>query len=185
MSERIGVFDVSFDGNTATMQYRKQASVEVYEDEDHEIIVEVLQSKRGTGAARAIVKTTAEWEAMADYIPAKGAILCYSDFTTDEAGKAVPGIKIGDGSTVIGELPFAAAGFAANVLTLTEEEALDILGGEPEPQPTPDPDNILTEEEVLAILNGEIDEPDSGEGGGADSNIMTEEEAIQILLSDE
>ena len=182
MSEQIGVFDVSFDGNTATMQLRKQATVEVYEDEDHEIIVEVLQSKRGTGAARAIVKTTAEWDAMPDYTPGRGLILCYSDYTTDEEGKAVPGIKIGDGVNVIGALPFVGSNTAAKILTLTEEEALEILGGEPIP---PEPQEILTDEEVLEILNGDDASSSSAPANGGDHDILTEEEVLQILESDD
>ena len=130
-----------------------------------EIIVEVLQSKRG--AARAVVKTTAEWEANPDYVPALGAILAYSDFEkkTDSQGieRDVPGLKIGDGVSKIGELMFVGTNEMAKVLT--SEEVAEILGEPCPPGPGPEPPpfpGILTDEEILEILNHDPSDPPDG-----------------------
>ena len=154
-----------------------------------EVIVEVLQSKRGSGAARAIVKTTAEWEAKPDYVPGLGAILAYSDFseTTTETGekKYIPGIKIGDGKTKIGDLMFAGANEAAEVLSVEEVE--EILGDPVPPGPVP-PEDILTHDEILEILDADEQGNTSNEAVSNDTpvegdrnDILTDSEILAIL----
>lgn len=56
-----------------------------------------------------IVKTTAEWQAMVNYIPPKGTILVYSDaqtMTKNNTTVNVPGIKIADGLAYGIDQPF-------------------------------------------------------------------------------
>ncbi len=164
-----------FDASIVMERLKEQATVEVVRDPNQpNVVVEVIQSKRGTVVAKAIVKSTAEWEAASDYVPESAAIIVYSDFEElkGENGerKAIPGIKIGDGKTVVGDLPFAAASVAAEVLAMTETEVLNVLSDG-------DDSGVLTEDEVIEIL-------DSDEESHASDNpidVLTEEEVLSIL----
>lgn len=50
--------------------------------------------------------TTAEWATAGLEISEAGAIYVYSDASTDINGNSIPGIKVGDGSAYIVDLPF-------------------------------------------------------------------------------
>lgn len=168
-----------FDASIMTERLKEQATVEVVRDPNQpNIVVEVIQSKRGTVTAKAIVKSTAEWEAASDYVPEFAAIIVYSDFEELEGEngerKAVPGIKIGDGRTVVGDLPFAAASVAAEVLAMTEAEVRQVLSEGDDQSWSSD---VLTEQEVLDIL--ESDEQSAA--GDSSSDVLTEDEVLSIL----
>lgn len=69
--------------------------------------------------------TTAEWEAQTDLVPAQGSIYIYSDYAVG-AEQSIPGIKVGDGESLLSELAFATggssdlpAGNAGDILTST------------------------------------------------------------------
>ena len=169
------LFNAEIDGE----RLKRQAQVEVVRDPDqHPVEVIVLQSKRGGGGGTAtVIKTTAEWEALPNYVPKRGEIDVYSDYMTktDCHGNTIyiPGLKIGNGSTVIGGLPFAGASMVAELLTLSEHEMLNILN-----HVYPDPhDNIMTDEELEEILDS--DDPVPAEHGSDD--ILTDEELLDIL----
>lgn len=73
----------------------------------------VLSPNLPQGGVNVTSKTTAEWNAATGYIPAKGEIIVYSDRRTivkDEGTIVVPGVKIGDGSSYVGDLPFLDEG---------------------------------------------------------------------------
>lgn len=60
------------------------------------------------------VGTIASWAANADYIPADGEIIIYSN--KDVVNNTnIPGLKIGDGVTAVGTLPFISAGYATKL----------------------------------------------------------------------
>lgn len=58
--------------------------------------------------------TTENWELHADFVPFCGELVIYTDkeVYTDDQGELVyvPGIKIGDGATAVGDLPFISGG---------------------------------------------------------------------------
>lgn len=65
--------------------------------------------KGGSGYAKAMIDTTENWDLKPTYVPAKGLILVYIDHgTVIRKGESVnvPGIKIGDGSAYLVDLPF-------------------------------------------------------------------------------
>ena len=67
-----------------------------------------------------IVKTTAEWQAMSNYIPPKDTILIYSDYSTiilNNTTYNVPGIKIADGLAYGIDQPFVGEDVKAQVLS--------------------------------------------------------------------
>jgi hypothetical protein len=168
-----------FNAEIADEYLKRQAQVEVVRDPcQHPVEVIVLQSKRGGGgSATAIVKTTAEWEALPNYVPKRGEIDVYSDFMTktDCHGNPIliPGLKVGDGQSVIGSLPFAGASMVAELLTLSEREMLNILN-----HVYPDPcDRVMTDEELEEILDSEGPVP--AEHGSDD--ILTDDELLDIL----
>ena len=168
-----------FEAEIAEERLKRQAQVELIRDPDcRHVEVVVLQSKRGGGGSvQAIVKTKAEWAALPNYVPKLGEIDVYSDYLVKEDCHgntiSIPGIKIGNGNTVIGDLPFAAASMVAELLTLSEHEMLNLLN-----HIYPDPgDQVLTDEELEEIL--ESDDPTPAEHGSDD--ILTDEELLEIL----
>lgn len=59
------------------------------------------------GNTNVIMDTTANWALRTEYVPKRATIIVYSDrFVV--SGQDVPGIKIGDGVTVVGDLPFVS-----------------------------------------------------------------------------
>ena len=58
---------------------------------------------------RRYTNTTAHWEAHPDIVPGKGDVYIYSDgsaITENGVTTAVPRVKVGDGETALGELPY-------------------------------------------------------------------------------
>ncbi len=66
-------------------------------------IISILTSNK------TIVKTTEEWDSDISYIPNKGYICVYSDYSIKE-DKPIPAIKIGDGTSYLIDLPFVTNG---------------------------------------------------------------------------
>lgn len=54
----------------------------------------------------AISKTTAEWNATPALISQKNIFYIYTDYQQTEQGKNIPGIKVGDGTSYLIDLPF-------------------------------------------------------------------------------
>ena len=82
-----------------------------------------------TVKSRVLLKTgtTSDWQKAAenDFTPLAGEVCVYLDrFKREENGVQidVPGIKIGDGSSIIGELPFVGDEY------ITNEQIDEILG---------------------------------------------------------
>ena len=65
--------------------------------------------------------TTANWNAARDFIPLRGEIIIYSDYGHMDDGYGnqinVPGIKIGDGSAYLIDLPFVGNEVRYEILT--------------------------------------------------------------------
>ena len=59
----------------------------------------------GGGNAKVSIDTVANWSLKLDYIPQKGEIIIYSDRNVVD-NVNYPGIKIGDGSAYVVDLPF-------------------------------------------------------------------------------
>lgn len=53
-----------------------------------------------------IYGNAARWKEHGSNISRSGRIYIYTDYTTDDAGNTIPGIKVGDGVTSISNLPF-------------------------------------------------------------------------------
>ena len=58
--------------------------------------------------------TTANWNTQTGFIPLLGEVIVYMDHRTDGNGGKIPGIKIGDGKTVLASLPFIDEGMDAS-----------------------------------------------------------------------
>ena len=56
-----------------------------------------------------LMNTTEYWRSRRDFIPGRGALVIYTDRYHKEDGRAVPGIKIGDGDAYAVDLPFVNA----------------------------------------------------------------------------
>lgn len=70
---------------------------------------ELLDDKTSEDLHIVACKTTAEWEVLVDLVPVSGEICVYSDGAEDASGDPVPTFKIGDGETLLSDLPFVSA----------------------------------------------------------------------------
>lgn len=85
-------------------------SYDISDDTARKSIIDILASNR------TIVKTTEEWNSDISYIPNKGYICVYSDYSTKE-DKPIPAIKIGDGTSYLIDLPFVTNGAIEETLS--------------------------------------------------------------------
>ena len=63
------------------------------------------------GRVRTKIDTTANWEAAIDFVPLKGEIIIYSDYSSEEVGGVtyyIPNFKVGDGLAYAVDLPFVS-----------------------------------------------------------------------------
>ena len=71
--------------------------------------------------------TTANWNAARSFIPMRGEIIIYTDHSSMDDGYGnminVPGIKIGDGSAYLIDLPFVGADVRYQILTELREHS--------------------------------------------------------------
>ena len=73
-------------------------------------------------------ETTEYWNEHSDYVPSKNEIVVFSDYITTLIGQNIPGIKIGDGSTNVIDLPFANSSTGGEFIrALEEHEANDVV----------------------------------------------------------
>lgn len=91
-----------------------------------DIAIQVTGSGGGGGGGNCnlITKTTQGWEEMPEFVPGRKDIVVYSDAYHDGDGNPVPRLKIGDGVTTVGDLPFAGndippGGLAGDILAKT------------------------------------------------------------------
>lgn len=71
--------------------------------------VTIIGDKSNEDLHISTTKTTAEWEVFVDLVPVSGEICVYSDGAEDASGDPVPTFKIGDGETLLSDLPFVSA----------------------------------------------------------------------------
>lgn len=95
-------------------------------DRSRNLSIQITGGGGGSGDCNLITKTTQDWEETPSYIPGKKTIIVYSDAYHDGEGNPVPRVKIGDGATVVGNLPFAGndmppGGLAGDVLAKTSD----------------------------------------------------------------
>lgn len=62
--------------------------------------------------------TTAYWNNQPQLISSKGCVYVYSDHTFDNLGKLIPGIKIGDGTSYLIDMPFTDEKYTQHILNL-------------------------------------------------------------------
>lgn len=60
------------------------------------------------------MRTAAEWDADRQLISENGVLYVYTEYDQSETGKSLTGIKIGDGTTYLIDLPFVAGGSGAS-----------------------------------------------------------------------
>ena len=81
-------------------------------------------------AAHIYYQTTAGWNEQPSLIAERGAIYVYSDHSSaiiDGQAKSVPGIKVGDGTSYLLDMPFLDSGSDGSGGGSTDQEVLDLL----------------------------------------------------------
>ena len=95
--------------------------------------LEVATDRGGGSMSNIVAKTTAEWEELTTYVPAFGELDIYMDHDESE----VPGIKVGDGETLVADLPFVGDDVRDGILALLGDLAYkDSASGSFTPQGT-------------------------------------------------
>ena len=77
-----------------------------------------------------LTKTTSQWNADISYIPPRGAIIIYSDYSSitnpdTNVVTYIPNIKIGDGNAYCVDLPFLQTDVSTQVLSIVNAHAAD------------------------------------------------------------
>jgi len=62
-----------------------------------------------------IYKTTEEWNNTPSIISEEGALYIWADYTQDDEGNFIPGVKIGDGKAYVIDLPFIDEIYAKHI----------------------------------------------------------------------
>lgn len=79
----------------------------------------------GGGNANVVIDTTAHWAERTEYIPRKGTIVVYSDRNVIE-GVNYPGVKIGDGSAYLVDLPFVGDDLVMQTMAVINAHATNV-----------------------------------------------------------
>ena len=67
---------------------------------------EIRGGMNSSGFPYVISDTTANWTSKTSLISKKNVIYVYTDYKTNDDGKYIPGIKVGDGLAYVVDLPF-------------------------------------------------------------------------------
>lgn len=74
----------------------------------------------GSGGSKEIFYgTTSYWNSQPQLISIKGGVYIYSDHDIDSEGDFIPGIKVGDGTSYLIDMPFADTKYAQHILDTT------------------------------------------------------------------
>ena len=76
--------------------------------------------------------TTEEWNAQTLLIASEGVFYVYSDHGTDADGNDVPGVKIGDGTSYLIDMPFVGDDIAATLAAHIADTIVHITADERE-----------------------------------------------------
>lgn len=66
-----------------------------------------------------LADTTFNWDAKRTYKSEKNILYIYTDYQVDEQGNEIPGIKIGDGSSYLIDMPFITAIYDEHIADTT------------------------------------------------------------------
>ena len=72
-----------------------------------------------------LMNTSEYWNSRFDFIPGRGALVIYTDRFHTEDGRAVPGVKIGDGDAYVVDLPFTGGDMDPDLARQLEEHLTD------------------------------------------------------------
>lgn len=85
-------------------------------EDEHLVTVESLQSYLEASMAKMVYfDTTSGWNAQTSLVSDDETLYVYTDRTTDSHGNALAGIKVGDGSAYVIDLPFINADFTEHL----------------------------------------------------------------------
>ena len=78
--------------------------------------IDALNDAISSGDKEVFYGTTAYWNNQPQFIPIRGCIYVYSDHDTDDQGHNIAGIKIGDGTSYLIDMPFLDKKYAEHIL---------------------------------------------------------------------
>ena len=77
--------------------------------------IDALNDAISGGDKEVFYNTTAYWNSQPQFIPIRGCIYVYSDHEQDDQGNNIPGVKIGDGTSYLIDMPFADKKYAEHI----------------------------------------------------------------------
>lgn len=77
--------------------------------------IDALNDAISGGDKEVFYGTTEYWNSQPQYIPIRGCIYIYSDHEQDDQGNNIPGIKIGDGTSYLIDMPFTDKKYAEHI----------------------------------------------------------------------
>lgn len=110
---------VSFSGDTPNIELAIDRTPQALELAVSPETLELeIATDRGGNLSHIIAKTTAEWAELETYVPVFGEIDIYTDHGETDDDQVVPGIKVGDGETLVADLPFVGDDVRDGILAL-------------------------------------------------------------------
>ena len=89
---------------------------------DHAKLFNLDFSESGhTGFAGFKSDTTANWDDQPELIPEKGVLIIYTDYAQSESGEYIPGMKIGDGETMLSNLQFISQDMSEEIADILQD----------------------------------------------------------------
>lgn len=82
---------------------------------DVQSAIDALNDAISGGDKEVFYGTTAYWNSQPQFIPIRGCIYIYSDHDRDDQGNNIPGIKIGDGTSYLIDMPFTDKKYAEHI----------------------------------------------------------------------
>lgn len=78
--------------------------------------IDALNDAISTGDKEVFYGTTEYWNNQPQFIPIRGCVYIYSDHDTDSEGNPIAGLKIGDGTSYLIDMPFIDKKYAEHIL---------------------------------------------------------------------
>ena len=111
---------------TIDATFEATSNIDAVVDSSEGVTIDLGAMFNGGGTSKILYNTTEYWTSHPDIIARKGYLYVYSDWKKDDEDKNIAGIKVGDGSSYLIDIPFTDqiwADHVSDVIShITQEE---------------------------------------------------------------
>jgi hypothetical protein len=111
---------------TIDATFEATSNIDAVVDSSEGVTIDLGAMFNGGGTSKILYNTMEYWTSHPDIIAQKGYLYVYSDWKKDDEGKNIAGIKVGDGSSYLIDIPFTDQIWADHVSDviahITQEE---------------------------------------------------------------